>query len=130
MVPHKNVRNLSLLETLFNKKLRKRRCVVENAFGILKQTFRELLVKFELDVVFLSDVITCCSILHNISMGQSHNQVEQFMQVLWYEGLEGDVSDDEVEHVENEGREFEHGPAMAGNEVRCRLAVYIATRRL
>jgi hypothetical protein len=45
MVPHKNSRNLTLLETLFNKRLRRDRCLVENAFGILKQTFRELLVK-------------------------------------------------------------------------------------
>jgi hypothetical protein len=130
MVPHKNVRNLSLLETLFNWKLRKGRCVVKNAFGILKQTFRELLVKSELDVVFLPDVITCCAILHNILLGQSHNKVEQFMQVLWREGLEGDVTDDEAEPIENEGRGFEHGPAMAGNEVRHRLAVYIAAQRL
>jgi hypothetical protein len=79
MVPYKNVQNLSLLETLFNRKLRKGLCVVENAFGILKQTFKELLVKSELDVVFLPDVITCCTILHNILLGQSHNKVEQFM---------------------------------------------------
>jgi hypothetical protein len=58
MVPHKNVRNLFALETLFNMKLQRGHCVVENAFGILKQTFRELLVKFELDFVFLPDVIT------------------------------------------------------------------------
>ena len=130
MVPHKNERNLSLLETLFNKKLRKGRCVVENAFGILKQTFRELLVKSKLDVVFLPDVITCCAIFYNILLGQSHNQVEQFMQVLWHEGLEGDVTDDEVEPVENEGREFEHGPVMAGNDLRRRLVVYIAAQQL
>jgi hypothetical protein len=130
MVPHKNVRNLSLLETLFNRKLRKGRCVVENAFGILKQTFRELLVKSELDVVFLPDVITCCAILHNILLGQSHNEVEQLMQELRREGLEGDITDDDGEPAENEGREFEHGPAMAANQVRSRLAVYVAARRL
>ena len=52
------------------------------------------------------------------------------MEVLRCEGLEGDVTDDEVEPVENEGREFEHCPAMAGNELCCRLAVYIADRQL
>lgn len=48
MVPHKVVGNLSVSESLFNKKLRKGRCVVENAFGILKQSFRELLQKSDL----------------------------------------------------------------------------------
>jgi hypothetical protein len=52
MVPHKNVRNFTVLETLFNRKLRKGRCMVENAFGILKQTFGELLVKSDLDVLY------------------------------------------------------------------------------
>jgi hypothetical protein len=130
MVPYKNVQNLSLLETLFNRKLRKGLCVVENALGIIKQTFKELLVKSELDVVFLPDVITCCAILHNILLGQSHNEVEQLMQELRREGLEGDITDDDGEPAENEGREFEHGPAMAANQVRSRLAVYVAARRL
>jgi hypothetical protein len=78
MVHHKNVRNLSMLETLFNRKLRTGRYVVENAFGILKQTFRELLVKSDLDIVFLRDIIICCTILHNILLRQSHEEVEQF----------------------------------------------------
>jgi hypothetical protein len=130
MVPHKNVRNLSVLETLFNKKLRKGRSVVENAFGILKQTFKELLVKSELDVVFLPDVITCCAILHNVLLRQSHNEVKQFMQVLRREGLEGDITDDDGEPAENDPRDFEHGPALPGTEVRSRLSIYIVGRRL
>jgi hypothetical protein len=82
MVPHRNARNFTMLETIFNRKLRKGHCMVENAFGILKQTFRELLVKSDLDVVFLSDVITCCAILHNVLLGQSHAEVDHFMEVL------------------------------------------------
>jgi hypothetical protein len=81
MVPHKHVRNLTVLETLFNRKLRKGRCVVENAFGILKQTSWELLIKSKLDVVFLPNVITCCAMLYNTLLRQSHGEVEQFMQV-------------------------------------------------
>jgi hypothetical protein len=107
MVPHKNVRNLSVLDTLFNRRLKKGRCVVENAFGILKQTFRELLLKSELDVVFLPDVITCCAILHNVLLGQSHYEVEQLMQVLRREGLDGDVTDDDAQVPENDLRGFE-----------------------
>jgi hypothetical protein len=107
MIPHRNVRNLSVLESLFNKKLQRGRCVVENAFGILKQTFREHLVKSELDVVFLPDVIMCCAILHNVLLGQSHDEVEQLLQVLRHEGLEGDITDDDGEPVENEPKEAE-----------------------
>lgn len=66
MVPHRDGGQFSISETLFNRKLRKGHCVVENAFGILKQSFRELLGKSTLDVIFLPDVIVCCCILHNI----------------------------------------------------------------
>ena len=90
MIPHRSQVRLSVAEALFNKKLRKGRCVVENAFGILKQTFRELLTKFELDVVFLPDVILCCAILHNMLLGQSHEEVEHLFEVLRTEGLEGE----------------------------------------
>jgi hypothetical protein len=130
MVPHKNVRNLSVLDTLFNRRLKKGRCVVENAFGILKQTFRELLLKSELDVVFLPDVITCCAILHNVLLGQSHYEVEQLMQVLRREGLDGDVTDDDAQAPENDPRGFEQGPALASTEIRNRLGVYIGGRCL
>lgn len=51
MVLHQG-RELSILEVLFNKKLRSARCVVENAFGILKHTFRELLLKSDLHLGF------------------------------------------------------------------------------
>jgi hypothetical protein len=38
MIPHRNHRNSSVIESLFNRKLRRGRIVVENAFGIMKQT--------------------------------------------------------------------------------------------
>ena len=82
-----------MAKALFNKRLRKGRCVVENAFGILKQTFRELLIKSDLDVAFLPDVILCCAILHNMLLGQSHEEVENFFQFLRDEGLYGEVGD-------------------------------------
>ena len=61
--------------------------MVENAFGIMKQSFRELLVKFELSLTFLPHVITYCALLHNVLLGQSHEQVEQLLEVLRVEGL-------------------------------------------
>jgi len=62
---------------------------VENTFGMLKQTFRELLVKSDLDVTFLPDVITACAILYNTLLGQSHEKVERLLQVLRTKGLDG-----------------------------------------
>lgn len=66
MTLHKNVWNLSVTESLFNWRLRHGRCIVKNAFGILKQTFRELFLKSELTVTFLYDGIVYCAILHTI----------------------------------------------------------------
>jgi hypothetical protein len=45
------------------------------------------------------------------------------MQVLRQEGLEGEVIDEEVEPLENTTPEVENGPALAGTELRNRLAV-------
>jgi hypothetical protein len=129
MVPHRNTRNFTVLERLFNKKLRKGPCVVENAFGILKQTFRELLVKSNLDVVFLPDIISCCAILHNVLLGQSHGEVEHLMQLLCNEGLHGEVLDDDVEHFEVDPSEANNFIAAQGDEQRERLGIYLAARR-
>ena len=85
--------HFTALETLYNEKLRRSRCIVENASCIMKQTFCELLLKRELIVTFLSNIILCCVILHNILMDQSHKEVGQFLEVLQVEGLHGEVVD-------------------------------------
>ena len=69
MVPHCTGGQLSMAERLFNKKLRRGRCVAKNTFGILKQTFRELLIRSDLNMAFLPDVIMACAILHNVLLG-------------------------------------------------------------
>jgi len=69
-------------ETIFNRKLSKGRVVVENAFGIMKMSFRELNRKSELDVSFLSDVVTACAILHNILLNQSGEEVQRLLDIL------------------------------------------------
>ena len=96
MVPHRGPWQLSLAQQLFNRRLRRGRCVVENAFGILKQTFRELLVKSQFHITFLPDVIVSCAILHNVLLGQSHEDIKQLLEVLRTEGLDGKVIDDDV----------------------------------
>lgn len=129
MVPHKSVRQLSVSERLFNKRLRRGRCVVENAFGILKQSFRELLVKSDLAVTFLPDVILSCAILHNILLGQSHEEVEELLDVLRNEGLDGAVDDEDgdAEDVADAGRDAAVDPA--GTEKRSQLGVFLTMQR-
>jgi hypothetical protein len=43
--------------------------------------------------------------------------------------LNGEVIDDEPKPAENEPAEVENGPAIAGTELRSRLAIYVATQR-
>ncbi len=53
--------------------------MVEDAFGILKQTFRELLVKSDMHITFMLDVSLACAILYNMLFNQSHEEVKNLM---------------------------------------------------
>lgn len=129
MVPHREVGHLSIAESLFNRKLKRGRCVVENAFGILKQSFRELLVKSDLHVTFLPDVIVNCAILHNIMLRQSHEEIEEFLQVLQMEGLQtADVIETTASPAAAALPEENSAPAQA-LEKRRLLGVHVTTRR-
>ena len=120
---------MPIADSLFNKKLRRGRGVVENAFGILKLTFRELLVKSELQVTFLPDVITCCAILHNTLLRQSHEDIERLLEVLRMEGLDEDPEDDLPVPVEaNEGIREDCG-LPEGTDKRRQLGVFLALQR-
>jgi hypothetical protein len=139
MVPHRGLQQLTATERLFNRKLRRGRCVVENAFGILKQTFRELLGKSKLSVTFLPNVISACTILHNILLGQSHDEVERLLGILrneglagGNEGLAGEVLDDKVDGMDIAGepvREDISVEALRGADKRSELGVYLAMQR-
>ena len=128
MVPHRGFGNLPLVDTLFNRKLCQGHGVVENAFGILKQTFRELLGKSELLVTFLPDVIICCAILHNMLLDQSHQEVERLLQVLRTEGLPDPNADEAmVVDVDEGGPDDVQLPG--GAEKRRQLGVFLALQR-
>lgn len=129
MVPHRGQLQLSVSETLFNKKLRRGRCVVENAFGILKQSFRELLDKTDLQITFVPDVILCCAILHNVLLRQSHEEVEELLQILRIEGLEGVVVDDDSLLPDvGDVIDDDIGTVM-GSEKRTDLGIHLTLRR-
>jgi hypothetical protein len=48
--------------------------VVENSFGILKQSFQELLDTTDLHITFVLDV-GCCCMLHNVLLRQDPEEV-------------------------------------------------------
>jgi len=84
MIPHKQSANIrhTFLEILYNKHLSKGRNVVENAFEILKKTFKELLVKSNLHTLFLPDVVTCCFLLYYMILDEKDVDVNVLMQQL------------------------------------------------
>jgi hypothetical protein len=64
MTLHKEGQQYSILELLYNKRHIWGCLIVENAFGILKKSFRELLCKTNLDVTLVLDgFIWCCLFL-------------------------------------------------------------------
>jgi len=128
LVPHRQQQPLSLAENIFNRRLRKGRMVVENAFGILKQSFRELQGVSELDIAFFPDVVVCCCILHNILLRQSHEDVEDFLRLLDSEGMQ---KEDTPVFDAGPIAPFvnEDVPTTEGAEKRHQLGVYLTTRR-
>jgi hypothetical protein len=54
----------TILELLCNRKHKRGQSIVENYLGILKKTFKELMQKLKLNVIFLLNVFIC--LLHNL----------------------------------------------------------------
>jgi len=119
-----------MAKTLFNRCLSRGCYVVKNAFGILKQTFCELLNKFDLHIAFLLDVIVTCAILHNILLGQSFEQVEMLLYILRQEGLNGEVLDDIVGPPDVINVVLKHQMTSDGVDKCITLSVYLSTPRL
>jgi hypothetical protein len=87
----------SVLERLFNRKLSRGRSVVENAFGILKQSFRELLDITDLHVTFVPDVVIYCCLLHNVLLGQDPQEVARLLEILQRDGLMPEIDSEAVD---------------------------------
>ena len=130
MIPHRRLSHLSLAKELFNRRLRRGRCVVENDVGILKQAFRELLVKSQLHITFLSDVIICCAILHNVLLGKSYKEVEELLDVLRREGLEGEVIDEGIAPADGANLHGDDVVNVPDAEVRHDLGLYLSMQQL
>lgn len=129
MIPHKTPLQLSVSEALFNRRLRNGRCVVENAFGNLKQSFRELLFKSDLHVTFMPDVVLCCASLQNILLSQSHEEVEDLSDVLRNEGMNGALVDDEEGVGDGPNAVHNHIPTPAASLKGQELGLYLSMQR-
>jgi hypothetical protein len=83
-----------VVERLFNERLSCGRSVVENAFGILKQNFRELLDVTYLHVTFVPDIVVCCCLLHNVLLGQAPGEDARLSEILQRDGVILHIDDD------------------------------------
>ncbi len=71
-----------ILETLFNKQFFHAIILVENNFGILKKTLCKLMIKSNLDVQFLLNVVICCYMLHNMILNGKNANIDELMLQL------------------------------------------------
>ena len=72
----------SVTERLFNCKLKIGRCMVNNAFGILKGVFKELRHVIEIHVTIVPDMVVACCLLHNLLFGQSVDDVAHLLKII------------------------------------------------
>jgi hypothetical protein len=117
----------SLIERLFSKRLSRGRSVVENAFDILKQSFRELMDVTDLHVTFVPDAVVCCCLLHNVLLGQDLTDVARLLEILQRDCMIPTVDDDPEVDPNQElqpPQDFERA-----EEKRTQLGVYLGRRR-
>jgi hypothetical protein len=69
----------SVLQLLYNHKHKKGKSIVENAFDILKQTFKELLEKTKLHIIIVFNVFFACCLFHNLLLGRKEVDVEELI---------------------------------------------------
>ena len=70
---------LSRDEVWFNRKHSSTRMSVERGFGILKSRFKEIGTKSSLKLDFLSTVVHCCCVLHNILLASKDQTLDQIL---------------------------------------------------
>ncbi|XP_071582458.1 putative nuclease HARBI1 [Temnothorax nylanderi] len=66
LTPYKDYGNLIRSQRIYNKKLCGTRVLIENAFGLLKSRFRQLIELQFHDVKKMSKFIMACCVLHNL----------------------------------------------------------------
>jgi len=103
MVPYRDNGHLTRAQRHYNNRLSSCRVIVENAFGVLKQRFRQL-YHFKLqNIVRMVQIIHACCVLHNLA---SIDDIE-----LLEPPHEDDYPDPEAQIVRNNNDEI-----IPGNE--------------
>ncbi|KAK4886311.1 hypothetical protein RN001_002582 [Aquatica leii] len=77
ITPYRDYGNLSPEQTIFNMKFSRARVKIENAFGLLKQRFRQL-IRTDFDTVDMTSkfIVSCC-VLHNMCIDEGDDWVEE-----------------------------------------------------
>jgi hypothetical protein len=89
MVPFKdNGQPRSPAQTYYNKRHRRGRSVVENAFGLLKENWREMGKKTDLHITIVPDVFYYCCVLHNLTIRRGFVNIEELMHRIVLEAEE------------------------------------------
>jgi len=76
LTPYRDYGNLTDSERNFNYKLSATRVKIENAFGLLKQRFRQLQRTEFLSVIKISQFIVSCCVLHNFCLMNDDDWIE------------------------------------------------------
>lgn len=105
IVPYRDNGHLTHAQRVFNSKLSSCRVIIENAFGCLKQRFRQL-YHFKLrNIIRMVQVIYACCVLHNMA----NMQDLEYFEVP----LNNEYPDIEAQNVcieiDNAPRELENG---------------------
>ena len=87
----------SIEGTFFNQKLKTKRCVVKNAFEILKRMFKELNHVTQLHVMIVPKMIVACCLPHDLLLSQSPIEVARLLEIIYCKGVVFEV-DDNPEH--------------------------------
>ena len=103
--PYEN--NMQFRPKIFNLALSQARVSIERAFGMLKGRWRLLLGKLQLEPSFASDVVTACTILHNICQEHREPLDETHLDL----------------HTQDDSNIHDTGPSS--NEVRSHLLAYL-----
>eukprot|EP00794_Sanderia_malayensis_P009556 gene9556-10543_t len=74
-------KNMQYRPKMFNLALSQARVSIERAFGMLKSRWRILLGKLQLEPSFAADVVTTCTVLHNICQKRGEQLDETLLEL-------------------------------------------------
>lgn len=123
IVPYKDNGHLTRAQRMFNQKLSSCRVIIENAFGCLKQRFRQLYYFKLRDIVRMVRVIHACCVLHNIAKVQD---LEYFEEQLDDEYPDIELQNRQIELVDNAPREYEGD--VTGAHIRDEICNLLSTQ--